>query len=181
VVAVGETGAVGSGIETRSGPGLPGIGWSGTAFKLTPAGALDPAFGDRGATEIDLLHGITQITAAAAPNGRIMIGGLGGPTSVWAGRLNPDGTPDRTFAPDGKASLVLGNGATGTLSEPTGPVVQSDGKVFLGGAVPAGGFTHELAVARLVGGVGRAIAAPSSGNSAASATAWSGWPGPTAT
>jgi uncharacterized delta-60 repeat protein len=133
---------------------------TGVVLELTATGALDPAFGLGGSTSVDLPPGITEIRGAEAADGGIVIGGLGGPTSAWVGRLTPTGIPDRTFAPTGKVAPVLAGGSAGVFSAPTGPLVQSTGKVVIGGEITLTGGSTSLSAARLLGGSGPVIPKP---------------------
>jgi len=109
-------------------------------LRFTPGGSLDPGFGNGGrvATPLD---GDVSLGAGAAlqPDGKIVVAGriAVGPeqTDVLVMRLNPDGSPDRSFGSNGQV-----------VTDPTGTapaarlgsfgdavIVQSDGKILVGG------------------------------------------------
>ena len=137
--------------------------------KFDGKGHLVPAFGDGGLTGVGLSTPSFASGGALQANGDIVVGGssgglsgLSGQPAGWVARFNPDGTPDRTFAPDGAAALDVTS---------TSPSVSADlGPVIANGDQPAFGGTTQLDLAslttpapqqmgalRLVGGSGPAI------------------------
>lgn len=129
--------------------------------KLSPTGALDTSFGVSGITQVDLPGGDVVSGGAIDPTtGAITVAGIGGSTGGFVARLNADGSPDRTFAADGKAALPVTS--TGAFLLQAGPVLQSDGKIVAGGAdvtLPSsssGTPTVQMGATRLLGGTGTA-------------------------
>jgi uncharacterized delta-60 repeat protein len=77
--------------------------------RLLPDGRLDRSFGDRGIVRLPGVagprHGAAGEKVNALPNGRILLSGLAseGTREVVVGRLQPDGSPDRSFGTAGVA------------------------------------------------------------------------------
>ncbi|MHB8463778.1 MAG: cell wall-binding repeat-containing protein [Acidimicrobiales bacterium] len=135
--------------------------------KISSAGQIDPAFGDAGVSVVDVFGGGAAAGVALTPGGDIALAGLGGTTGTWLARLHSDGTPDRTFAPGGRASPAPPSG--GLFLATRGVVVQTDGKVVVAGTgvtetTPSGGgaptVTAGLSAARFLGGSGVATPPP---------------------
>jgi uncharacterized delta-60 repeat protein len=106
---------------------------------LFAAGEFDPSFGQGGRMTIDF-PGDEFISVvrdvAVQPDGKVLISGeapdrtLGGDATDFAlARLNPDGTPDTTFAGDGIFVFPF----TGNAEEGSGVAVQADGKIVASG------------------------------------------------
>ena len=126
------------------------------AVRLTPDGALDPAFGSGGKVRIrpfpDDPAG-TRIRGGRlglAPDGKIYLynAATSGPTVGWAlARLTPGGTLDPAFADQGLASyLDVADTGVDVAVQPDGKVLELEG--FLDeGAIP---INFELAVCRLL-------------------------------
>jgi len=121
--------------------------WNGTSvyqiFRLNSAGTIDTTF----STNVGTAGGATIALSALAiqSDGKIIVGGS---FSAWNAvasinrlvRLNSDGTRDTTF--------TTNNGA-GANSNPNDIVVQSDGKILLGGAFTAWNGTTVNYIVRL--------------------------------
>ena len=119
-------------------------------------GALDPTFGAGGRVTLDFDSGRdTALGVAAAPNGRLLVGGYTFPhdfrlgPSFGAARLNPDGSPDNTFGAGGRAATRFPGDQR---ADARGMTAQPDGKLILVGDVevlsrPQDNFL-DLAVAR---------------------------------
>jgi uncharacterized delta-60 repeat protein len=107
-----------------------------TAFRLTPGGSPDPAFGAGGVAKVGLLGGTVTAAAATAvavqPDGKVVVAGTATTTAGKAmavARLNPDGTPDPTFGAGGR--LIVPGVANAVV---TAVAVRPDGKVVLAGS-----------------------------------------------
>jgi uncharacterized delta-60 repeat protein len=106
-------------------------GGSNSAYAVArylPNGALDPSFGGgTGKATLLVNSGDDQQRAQAvamAPDGKIVAAGLTNDGAAIV-RLNSDGTPDSTFAGDGRVKFMLAPtaGADGVAVEPDGSVV----------------------------------------------------------
>ncbi len=130
-----------------------GFAASETTFQTAVArylrdGSLDPSFAGDGIALLDV--GEFEVhEVAIQPSGRIVIAGtrgdvLAGITVVLAA-LNPDGTIDTAFAPDGLKTLELGGSTF-----PASLRVLEDGSMMIGGLMfPASGPQGPLVAARL--------------------------------
>jgi uncharacterized delta-60 repeat protein len=83
--------------------------------RLTPAGELDPSFGNGGFVTTDF-SGDDDFAAAVLiqPDGKIVAAGgswIGGAWDFVTARYNTDGSLDTTFAGDGKGSVEFGSNA----------------------------------------------------------------------
>ena len=105
------------------------LGLSPFAVRFTAAGHSDPTFGQNGLTGIDLPHGALATGVVVSPDRTVLIGGLS--DSGFVARLNGDGTPDRTFAPGGKAQLRIN--PTSLVLATGGPALGPDNKPVLAG------------------------------------------------
>jgi uncharacterized delta-60 repeat protein len=104
-------------------------------------GDLDASFGAGGKTTIDFGGIDVPRVVLVQPNGRIIVGGAGGPASSFCVvRLRTNGTLDPTFGPGGKRIIDFG----GNDESVYGGALQSDGKIVL-----AGGSDLRVAVVRL--------------------------------
>jgi len=113
----------------------------GPLFRFHAHGAPDLTFGNAGS-----VSGITPavITVLAVQNdGKVLVGGER--TSLEVLRLNPDGTPDTTFANTGRASIAL-NGNPTTVG---GLIPMSDGRILIWAANRLTVGTREV-IARLL-------------------------------
>ena len=86
-----------------------------TVFRFLTNGTIDSTFGTDGRTDIQFTSDDVCYDMKLAGDGKILLVGRVSIGNGIAGlaRLNPDGTPDTTFAPEGKFILDL-NGSTGT-------------------------------------------------------------------
>jgi uncharacterized delta-60 repeat protein len=114
--------------------------------RYNPDGTLDTGFGHGGLVTLtirslttDIIHGI-----ALQPDGRIVVGGvtfedvftLRPHGDFMVARLLPDGSRDLTFGIGGVTTTDFSNGS---YDEPWAVVLQSDGKIVLGGYTTTGG------------------------------------------
>jgi uncharacterized delta-60 repeat protein len=113
-------------------------------------GSLDSTFGSGGKTTVSFgSNPQTSDTEARAVaiqlDGRILVGGFAGNSGAIA-RLNSNGSLDPTFASGGKLTSAINAGPSAAL------VIQSDGKIVLGGWTNGGQRTgYDFAVARYNG------------------------------
>ena len=108
--------------------------------RLRPNGALDPDFAGDG--KLTLPGGGTLNAVMVQPDGKIVVAGnVGGLQKMTVTRLNPNGSPDTTFAGDGTAEIDIGP----MIDQAGDALLQADGKVVVAGSVQGGG----IGVARL--------------------------------
>ena len=133
--------------------------------RLNPNGTVDTSFGNHGIVRLFPTQGdYTGFSQAAASDvkiqtdGKLVIGGEGGPGEVQVVRLNPNGSFDASFGSGGVASfsfqLPAGTSATRTQAEVGQIALQPDGKLVVSGIAhdsPSGSLVNQgdLAVARL--------------------------------
>lgn len=102
------------------------IPFNGRVWRLTPNGALDPAFGTGG--RIDLgLGAVTGIATQA--DGKIIVVGVAGntgDTDAFIARFAPTGIPDATFAGDGRLDIDLGG-----VDSAGAVTVRDDGRIIV--------------------------------------------------
>lgn len=79
-----------------------------SVFRFFPDGTPDPSFGTNGRTDLKLGNYDIPYDLKIDKNEKILIAGGTGSEAALA-RLNPDGSPDTTFAPGGKLVLNLNN------------------------------------------------------------------------
>ena len=128
--------------------------------RLTPTGALDTSFSGDGFATFPQFHAATGV--GVGPGGKIVVGGYNlSPAATRpadrqrfaAARLNPDGTPDNTFAGDGVTVLSAADAGYASAV-----AIQPDGKVVLVGTYyrrgADGGVDSNVGVARLTAGGG---------------------------
>ena len=109
----------------------------GTAGAAPRAGEPDPSFGSAG--RVVLPYDIQPAAVLVQPDGKLVVPDA---TSFRVLRLNPDGSPDRSFDGDGIASTDVGTGGN-IISA----ALQPDGKLLLGGVTA----TLDSAIVRLNG------------------------------
>ncbi len=140
-----------------------GTAGSPTAFLTTApstvAGSFDQCFAAAGKRQINVngagastANGSEKITSMAVrPDGKIILAGWATFTASGADflvmRLNQDGSFDRTFDTDGKATFSVGGGASNDESHAV--VIQSDGKIVLGGCTLCNSTTSNFAMIRV--------------------------------
>jgi uncharacterized delta-60 repeat protein len=100
---------------------------SGYVVRLSADGDIDSAFGSAGVRTVESPYAFTSIGGLVAqPGGTMLVALVGGNPNVftsfyWIVRLGRTGTPDSTFASDGKLEVTntevrgLGSGAAGTF------------------------------------------------------------------
>ena len=111
--------------------------------RLNPDGSLDTTFNPNVGGTI----GINSI--ALQSDGKILIGGgfttIGGVARSYIARLNPNGSVDTTFNPNGTTRRTLpGIPGSGNVNGSVGSIgVQADGKILIGGSFATiGGVTR---------------------------------------
>ena len=128
-------------------------------FRLTPAGALDPGFGDQGVIDHNLLGGRALFTALVRhDDAHVIAAGFGqddGPRADWLSQRFDvvTGEADPTWG--GAGNGVAGFNPLGPTSTLTSgcddAVALPDGRTLVLGSVGAGGFDEEDAVVAILG------------------------------
>ncbi len=100
---------------------------------------------------LDIFGGVNDSADAVAvqPDGRIVaagsFSGFGNDTGTFAvARLNPDGSPDRSFGSNGRVLTAFPNGSAWA----TGVAIEPDGKIVVAGTASAGRGGDDFALAR---------------------------------
>ena len=96
-------------------------------------GELDPSFGSGGFVSAgsSSVYGDNDTSVAIQPDGRIVVGGYGGPASdLEVLRLESDGSPDPTFGTNGLVHHTIGVGSDFT----TATALDADGDIVLSGS-----------------------------------------------
>jgi uncharacterized delta-60 repeat protein len=108
------------------------------------SGDLDPTFGDAGIAS--LKFGDASMSSARgvalAPDGKIYVAGHTGTSEYALARLNPDGTPDQTFANAGLATGKFNN----FTSAGSRIRIAADGRLIMHGFIQYPGLTHQSPV-----------------------------------
>lgn len=128
--------------------------------RLTPSGALDPAFSDDGRLLrplIDVLDTSSVADCQTDAQDRLTLALMTGtavPSNPDFGaiRFNPDGNPDTRFSPDGTVRIALNTGGNGVGADVPSGMVIHDGHTYLAGLVlPVNGINNDerIAVVRL--------------------------------
>ena len=123
-----DGGAIVAGTYDRNSTGEPGM-----ILRFRPNGRLDRGFGHRGRVGLQLPNGkkVKAKALAAAPGGRILVGGLVG-HRVAITRLLPDGRPDPRFGTGGwSLAPVAGDPRAVTIS-------RAGSRIYLAGLVGLG-------------------------------------------
>ena len=100
---------------------------------------LDLTFGQAGKAVLPFTTG--PVDVKVQPDGKLVVVGSTPENHIGVWRINPDGTPDRSFDDDGAASVDFG-----TDSFPAQLAIQADGKIVVSGRATGGTAT---AIARL--------------------------------
>jgi uncharacterized delta-60 repeat protein len=126
---------------------------------VTTAGSYDQCFAANGKRQISAneagistANGSEKILAMAVQSdGKIVLAGwtifAATGTDFLVMRLNADGSFDRTFDGDGKATINVGGGAINDQANAV--VIQSDGKIVVGGYAGSSNPSFSFAVTRL--------------------------------
>jgi len=116
--------------------------------RYNPDGTLDTTFDSTGKVLTDF-GGSDAATAVAIDwNDKIVVAGYsdaGGTADFAVVRYNVDGTLDTTFNASGR---VLTDLRVGSLDYTTAAIIQSDGKIVVGGVSEAGGMVNDFALVR---------------------------------
>ncbi len=114
--------------------------------RYNPNGSLDTSFGTNGLVRTNLGGGTDSASSAALqPDGKIVVAGssdAGGTVDFAVARYNPNGSLDTSFGTNGFVLTNLGGTDVGSSM-----VLQSDGKIVVGGSSDAGG-PFDFALAR---------------------------------
>ncbi len=115
-------------------------------MRFLPDGGPDPAFGTGGRALLEAAGGADASAMVLQPDGKILLAGADftAARNAFVRRLQPNGSPDTTFASGGRATLDFGgNDNASSLA------LQPDGAIVVAGSTTANG--GEIAVARLQG------------------------------
>lgn len=127
-------------------PAFPGVTTSPVIGRLNPDGSFDTSFGSNGEVFYDDWNGGPQ-NIALTKDGEIVVETLvqlpDKTIGYYVGRLNPDGTPDLSFAGTGSEEIRVGRQPYSYIWK---VAVQSDGKIVL---VGSGSGTSGFLAARL--------------------------------
>jgi uncharacterized delta-60 repeat protein len=130
-----------------------------TAALTSTAGSFDQCFAASGTRQINsnvdtasTANGSEKILALAVqPDGKIVLSGFTTLTSSGGDflvmRLNTDGSFDQSFGTGGKASFAISPGALNDQANTV--LLQSDGKIVLGGCVQCNTASSDFAVIRV--------------------------------
>ncbi len=117
------------------------IGQNFAMARINPNGTLDTTFGSNGKVETTFTgteSGANSI--AVQPDGKIVLGGWtsssSGPYDFGMIRYNINGSVDTTFGINGKVITAIVNGNSETITK---LLLQSDGKILVGGTTYFGG------------------------------------------
>jgi uncharacterized delta-60 repeat protein len=119
------------------------------ATRMNSNGQMDLTFGSRGIVTVRIGNAAGVISGAGIAlqsDGKILLAGTGmgnGSPNFAVVRLNRNGSLDTTFSGDGVSTVPIGGSAMATAI-----VVQSDGKLAVGGTAVTDG-NHHFAVTRL--------------------------------
>jgi len=133
------------------------VGTTGSDFfvaRFDADGTLDAGFGSGGKVTIDFDEGlgVDMCSAIALQNdGHIVVAGYTRAESdddFAVARLNPDGTPDTSFAGTGKTTIAFDLGA-GNIDQAFAVAVQADGGIVVAGSAQTNSNGNDFAIARL--------------------------------
>ncbi len=138
-VAADGTATIGGGIDIQPVPPIPDANFSRDAVVgLTPDGVPDPTFAEHGIwIAMNSIGGLSDLSVDDSGHTIVTDADyeyFGGFTKPGVYRLNPDGSPDTSFGPDGRFDLPIYFGAFGSHDS---MAVQMDGKIVV--ALPTGG------------------------------------------
>jgi uncharacterized delta-60 repeat protein len=112
----------------------------GMVERLDADGSADPTFGTNGVVTLPVTaNSITEVNwVAIQPDGKIVVVGsisnnLTENTEISLYRLDSDGSLDPTFGTGGVVNFSFVAGSTTLESEPTSLILQTDGKIVVGG------------------------------------------------
>ena len=151
VVAASEMSCLGPG------PGAADL----VLFRYNPDGTRDSTFSGDG-KQLTPLYAGGKAALALQPDGKILAAAAARGVDFGLVRLNPDGSPDRTFSGDGlqTTGFLPGTGAGSTSDTTSGLALQRDGKILAAGqavrsyetgsqsSIDAVGYEFQLALAR---------------------------------
>jgi uncharacterized delta-60 repeat protein len=111
-------------------------------------GSLDTSFGGSGLVSTSFgVRNVTATSVAVQSDGRIVVAGYTynstSDSQFALARYNSDGSPDTSFGTAGHVTATFG----GTYEQASSVVVQSDGRIVVGGFTNAGGIS-QFALAR---------------------------------
>ncbi len=126
-----------------------GAGANFVLTRLNPDGSPDTTFTGDGEAVFSIGGVDTARGVAVQPDGRIVVVGTtdtgATPDNFAVLRLNPDGTPDTSFSPDGRVTVDVG-----ASDDAAGVAIDRNGRVVVAGRTSA---LNDFAVARLIGTV----------------------------
>ena len=130
--------------------------------RFDPDGTPDATFGDGGKLVFQAGAGAAPSSAVNAlalqPNGKVVAAGsasdANGNPAVMVARLDPSGALDTSFGSGGEVVRQLGAAKTSTFSFANAVLLQSDGKIVVGGHGDDGSGNSRFLIARLSGATG---------------------------
>ena len=135
----------------RSGIGVAQSNRESVILRFDNAGTLDSGFGDNGKVVPADMDDVNALLIQSG-DGYVLVGGqvttpTGGFEEFALLRLDPFGTPDGSFGPDGTGISTADFLATG-FNSAAGAAMQADGKIVIGGLLIPNGSNRDLAFAR---------------------------------
>jgi len=109
--------------------------------RFTPAGELDPSFGQAGQATLDLLprkrtYGTYVAALAVAPGGQVLVAGSSGDEgNATVSALQPNGAPDSGFGSGGRAADIR---TLPSVTDAQDVAIARDGAIFVSGWSNAG-------------------------------------------
>jgi uncharacterized delta-60 repeat protein len=130
----------GTGFTTYVAGTLAGSGsaTSGVIVHILNSGSNDPSFGSSGI--VDFGTGVALGAVTVQPDGNILVGGI---STAFVERLQPDGSPDLGFGSGGSVTLT-GPFSGITVTEITAMAVQTDGRIVVAATTMLAGNFGEM-------------------------------------
>lgn len=111
--------------------------------RYTTTGTLDTSFGGTGKVLVDFGGGDRADSLAIQPDGKIVLGGEGGPDHFSLARLNPNGSLDAGFGQGGKLQLLFTDNFDNSRRN-LDVALQPDGKIVAAGGPYGAAFVMRL-------------------------------------
>lgn len=125
--------------------------------RFTAAGVLDTTFSGDGLQTVDFANDDRAWAVAVYPNsdvsngGKVVLAGQwdGGSSDFAVARLDTSGNLDATFSGDGKFNATFGAGSFGGAEFARAAVIDSSGRLYVGGYTDAGASPDNFGLLRL--------------------------------